>query len=375
MTDSSSFDQLLNFLAQTRGVDFREYKPTSLQRRVQKRLGQLQISDYDKYLEYLEANPDEINEFLNAVFINVTSFFRDPQAWETLRREALPSVLKNKKSGDTVRIWSAGCASGEEAYSAAILLADHFGPHIAEFDLKIYATDQDEAALSAARRGRYKAEQLKFVKPEWKNRYFTETADGSTQINREVRKHCIFGRSNLVSDAPISHVDLLICRNVLIYFNPNLQQSVLQRFRYALEDGGILFLGKAESQLSTYPEFSPISSKWRIFMAGGKEAAMRAQAEKPEPFPPDEKREYVWLKTLDRIMRETLTEGVIAFDAQNTIVTGSKSALAAWGIQLDSIVGKKLEQTEFSAICPDIRPFLEQNALGATATQFLAQLK
>ncbi len=267
MNDSSSFDQLLDFLAHTRGVDFREYKPTSLQRRVQKRLGQLHMSDYSKYLGYLQENPDEINEFLDAVFINVTSFFRDPQAWETLRREALPAVLKTKKGGDTVRIWSAGCASGEEAYSVAILLADYFGPRITEFDLKIYATDQDEAALTAARRGRYKPEQLKFVKPEWKNRYFTK-ADGLMQINREVRRNVIFGRSNLVSDAPISHVDLLICRNVLIYFNAGLQQSVLQRFRYALEDGGILFLGKAESQLSTYPEFSPISGKWRIFMAG-----------------------------------------------------------------------------------------------------------
>ncbi|PYV77767.1 MAG: hypothetical protein DMG97_01045, partial [Acidobacteria bacterium] len=172
-------------------------------------------------------NPEEINELLNTILINVTGFFRDPPAWEILRHEILPPLLKPLKTGHSFRVWSAGCASGEEAYSAAILLAEHFGPHIQEYDVKIYATDIDEDALNTARRGEYSLDSVQRVRPEWQGKYFH--GEGLLRINRDVRRLVIFGRSNLGQDAPISHVNLLICRNLLIYFDSDLQKQILKK--------------------------------------------------------------------------------------------------------------------------------------------------
>src|SRR5205807_209329 len=144
-----------------------------------------------------------------------------------------------------------------------ILIAEYFGARMPEFDVKIYATDVDENALSIARRGEYSPEQLQRVRPEWQEKYFSKAA--LPRLNREVRRMCIFGRSDLAQDAPISHVQLVICRNVLIYFDAIAQKHILNRFHYALEPGGILFLGKSESKLSSSLLFQPVDPRWRIF--------------------------------------------------------------------------------------------------------------
>src|SRR5262250_1699602 len=221
MAKEVTLKDLLQELAEQRNFDFRGYKKTTLERRFRRRMFQLSLGGYAEYGDYIRKHPDEINELLTTLLINVTEFFRDPPAWEILRHEILPPLLKRVKPGHSFRAWSAGCASGEEPYSIAMLLADHFGSRIQDYDVKIYATDIDDDALNSARRGEYSLDAVRRVRPEWREKYFH--GKGSLRVNREIRRLVIFGRSNLGQDAPISHVDLLLCRNLLIYFDSELQ--------------------------------------------------------------------------------------------------------------------------------------------------------
>ena len=153
MAKEVNLRELLQELAEERNFDFRGYKPATLDRRFRRRMFQLNLGNYAEYAEYIRQRPDEIDQLLNTILINVTGFFRDPPAWELLRNELLPKILTHLKPGHSFRAWSAGCATGEEPYSIAMLLAEHFGNHIQEYDIKIYATDIDEEALSLAARG------------------------------------------------------------------------------------------------------------------------------------------------------------------------------------------------------------------------------
>jgi two-component system CheB/CheR fusion protein len=171
---------------------------------------QLKIGSYGEYADYIRNRPSEVNDLLNAVLINVTQFFRDPQAWEVLRTEILPELTASLKPGEIFRVWSAGCATGEESYSVAILLSEQFGERVKDCDVKVYATDVDEDALNSARRGEYLSEKLRYVRPEWREKYFL--GEKVCRVTRDIRRMVIFGRSNLVSDPPISHVQLLLCR-------------------------------------------------------------------------------------------------------------------------------------------------------------------
>ncbi|HWR35284.1 MAG TPA: CheR family methyltransferase [Clostridia bacterium] len=263
MGNDLSLQQLVNSLSENRGLNLRGYKQSTLERRLRKRMFAVNINTYSEYLERLREDPREVNELLDTVLINVTEFFRDPQAWSCLRSDVLPLVLKGIRPGDSFRVWSAGTASGEEAYSLAILMAEFLGPSFSDFDVKIYATDIDEHALSVARRGEYSADRLRRLHPELRDKYFQ--GDSVLKISRDIRRMVIFGRSNLVSDAPISHCNLAICRNVLIYFDSGAQNQIIGRLHYALEPGGILFLGKAESRLSHSHLFQTLSRRWRIF--------------------------------------------------------------------------------------------------------------
>src|SRR5215467_13648143 len=263
MAKEATLKDLLQELAEQRNFDFRGYKKTTLERRFRRRMFQLNLQDYGQYGDYISRHHDEVNQLLNTILINVTEFFRDPPAWEILRHEVLPSILKRIKPGHSFRAWSAGCASGEEPYSIAILLAEHFGTRIQDYDVKIYATDIDDDALNSARRGEYSLETVRRVRAEWREKYFH--GKGLLRVNREIRRLVIFGRSNLGQDAPISHVNLLVCRNLLIYFNSDLQKQILNRLHYALEPGGVLFLGKSESQLTNSQQFQRQNARWRIF--------------------------------------------------------------------------------------------------------------
>ena len=263
-TERAAFQRLLDMLHTDYQFDFREYKTVSLLRRVRARMSQVRVEGFDTYIDYLRLHANEAAALFNTLLLNVTGFFRDPEAWEVLRREALPPLLTAAVTAGRLRVWSAGCSTGEETYSAAILIADALGARAAELDVKIYATDIDDDALSAARRAVFRVDQLKDVPADALERYFS--ADGHAyRVRRELRRWCIFGRHNLTQDPPLPQINLLICRNLLIYFKSALQERLLTRFQYALREGGVLFLGRSESMMARSRGFVPISQKWRLF--------------------------------------------------------------------------------------------------------------
>ena len=261
--------ELLRYVQASRGVDFRGYKKSSLRRRIAHRMEAVGAEGYAAYHAFLEAHPQEFAELLDTVLINVTAFFRDPEAWEALRAKVLPRIVE-RRGGENIRVWSVGCATGEEPYSLAMLFAEAVGAEEFARKVKIYATDLDEAALHAARHAAYAPREVEGVPPGLLERHFERTTNHYV-VSRELRKGVIFGRHNVAHDAPIGRVDLLVCRNLLIYLETETQDAVLRRLHYALREGGHLFLGKAETQLARSKLFEQVDLKHRIFCKAGHE--------------------------------------------------------------------------------------------------------
>jgi two-component system, chemotaxis family, CheB/CheR fusion protein len=255
---------LLDYLRRSRGFDFTGYKRTSLTRRIDKRMQEVRADGYLSYLDHLEVDPEEFAQLFNTILLNVTSFFRDPPAWEYLSAEILPKLVAAKAEDEPIRIWSAGCASGEEAYTLAMVVAEALGLEAVRERVKIYATDVDEEALSQARQARYTAKQVEGVPPELLERYFERNGDGY-MVSKDLRRSVIFGRHDLIQDAPISRIDLLVCRNTLMYLNSETQAQVLAHFSFALREGGYLLLGKAEMLLAHSNLFTSTDLKRRVF--------------------------------------------------------------------------------------------------------------
>jgi two-component system CheB/CheR fusion protein len=259
------FEVLLDHLKRSRGFDFTGYKRPSLVRRVSLRMKAVGLETFREYLDRLEVDPDEFTALFDTLLINVTSFFRDPPAWEHLIAEVLPGLLAAKGPSDPIRVWSAGCATGEEAYTLAIAFAELLGVDEMRRRVKIYGTDIDEAALTMARHATYPPKALSGVPDALAGKYF-EQFGANYIFRKDLRRAVIFGRHDLVHAAPISHIDLLACRNTLMYLNSETQARVLARMHFALEEGGILFLGKAEMLLSHADLFTPVDLKRRIFV-------------------------------------------------------------------------------------------------------------
>jgi two-component system CheB/CheR fusion protein len=258
------FEALLAYVKEARGVDFTGYKRPSLMRRVQRRMAAARVKEYGEYLDHLQVHPQEFVELFDTVTINVTAFFRDPDAWDYLQSDVLLPLIQAKAPDSAIRVWSAGCASGEEAYTLAIVLAELLGPDEFRRRVKIYATDVDENRLNEARQATYGTEDVAAIPPDLLDRYFEPVRDRFL-FRKDLRRSLIFGRNDLVQDAPISRIDLLVCRNTLMYFNAETQARILGRFHFALLDGGTLFLGKAEMLLSHSNLFSPADPKRRVF--------------------------------------------------------------------------------------------------------------
>jgi two-component system, chemotaxis family, CheB/CheR fusion protein len=371
---------LLEELAEQRNFDFRGYKKSTLERRFRRRMFQLNLGDYGEYGSYIRAHPNEVNELLNTLLINVTEFFRDPPSWEILRHEILPPLLKRIKPGHSFRAWSAGCASGEEAYSIAILLAEHFGTRIQDYDIKIYATDIDDEALNSARRGEYSQDAVHRVRTEWREKYFH--GKGPQRINREIRRLVIFGRSNLAQDAPISHVNLLACRNVLIYFDSDLQKQILGRLHYALEPGGILFLGKSESQLTNSQQFQRVNARWRIFQRITNEPVLeeRPETRQEEKEPVTQRRslaaqELDGLRQQQQHLLETIRIGVLVMAANDIITQHNSSALALCGLPAANLAGRRLQETDLFIRLPELGPHLQAARVSNELSHFPARIK
>jgi two-component system CheB/CheR fusion protein len=263
--DDPHFEALLAYLNEARGFDFTGYKRSSLVRRVNRRMAQVGLDGgYQEYLDHLQVHPDEFTQLFNTILINVTGFFRDPEAWAYLRTEVLEPMVAARPPDSPIRIWSAGCASGEEAYTLAMVLAEVLGVEAFRARVKIYATDVDAEQLAEARQAVYGEREMQAVPPELADRYFEVTGDQWT-FRKDLRRAVIFGRNDLVQDAPISRIDVLTCRNTLMYFNSETQAKILNRFHFALVEGGMLFLGKAEMLLSHGSLFTPVDLKRRIF--------------------------------------------------------------------------------------------------------------
>jgi two-component system, chemotaxis family, CheB/CheR fusion protein len=262
--EPKDFEPLLDYLTRVRGFDFAAYKRPSLMRRIQKRIQTVGIERFSDYMDYLEVHPDEFEQLFDSILINVTGFFRDESAWDLLRDEVIPTVIGELGPTRTVRIWSAGCASGEETYSIAMLLAEALERDAFRDRVKIYATDLDDQALGQARAATYMERQVQTVPPFLLDRYFIRENDRFV-FDKDLRRSVIFGRHDLIQDAPISRVNILLCRNTLMYFNTEAQNRILARFHFALVPEGVLFLGKAE-MLFTYSRlFTPIDLRRRVF--------------------------------------------------------------------------------------------------------------
>jgi two-component system, chemotaxis family, CheB/CheR fusion protein len=262
--DKVGMEDLLAFMRDARGFDFTGYKRSSLGRRIRKRMNAVDISDFGSYRDQLEADADEFGRLFDTILINVTSFFRDPEAWELLRTEVMPDVLRRLGADESLRVWCPGCSSGEEAYSLAIALAEVLGAEAFRDRVKIYATDVDEDALRTARHGVYSAKALEAVPEDLREQYFDQTG-ASFEFRLDLRRQIIFGRHDVTRDAPISHLHLLSCRNTLMYFNSATQADILDRFHFALADGGYLFLGRAEMLLADGERFEAVSIPLRTF--------------------------------------------------------------------------------------------------------------
>jgi two-component system CheB/CheR fusion protein len=266
---NTPLDGLLAHLKRTRGFDFSGYKRASLERRIAKRMDAVGVAEYSDYLDYLEVHPDEFPALFDTILINVTGFFRDPAAWDHYAEEVVPRLLGAIGADAPIRVWCAGCASGEETYTAAMVLAEALGIEAYLERVKIYATEVDEDALNQARQASYDAKAVGSIPPPLLERYF-ERGDQRFTFRKDLRRSVIFGRNDLTRDAPISRIDLLTCRNTLMYFNAETQTRILGRFHFALNPWGYLFLGKSEMLITHSDLFRPVSVKHRLFAKAGK---------------------------------------------------------------------------------------------------------
>jgi PAS domain S-box-containing protein len=301
----NSFNELLALLADKTGTNFGHYKMSTIFRRLEKRLAALNIASIDHYLSYVRDTPDEIDVLFNTVLIGVTSFYRDPDAFDALK-SYLRELINAKPVGDTLRIWTAGCASGEEAYTITMMVYDLLGQRTQDLDVQVFATDIDKRALAHARRGIYSAEQLHTMPESYLERFFTETSQGF-EVSAAVRAKVLFSKHDVTSNPPFLRIDLISCRNLLIYFDSQLQKHVIPVFHYALNPQGYLFLGRSETIGAFSDLFATTDSKSKIYRRRSanslhaiKFSAFKSQRT-PRPLPPVQ-----YEKSVAELVQETL---------------------------------------------------------------------
>ncbi|WAC03846.1 hypothetical protein N7U66_05900 [Lacinutrix neustonica] len=243
---TNSVDAIFELLEKRSGTDFSMYKPTTIMRRINHRIASLQLGSMLDYYELIKSNPRELDNLFDSVLIGVTEFFRDLNAFDHLRKQ-LADMLEDKEPGDSIRLWSVGCATGEESYSIAILLYELLGKKVNQYHIQIFASDIDERAINFGRKAIYNKELLGNVPAEIISTYFDKIDQLHYEVKKEIKQHILFTRHDITTDPPFVKLDLVVCRNLLIYFNNNLQKQTLQIFHYSLKPKGLLFLGKSES--------------------------------------------------------------------------------------------------------------------------------
>nr|MBA2562753.1 PAS domain-containing protein [Chitinophagaceae bacterium] len=262
-TNEDGFRQILALLRVRVGVDFSFYKQTTVRRRIIRRMVMLKLEKVSEYLDYLKKNKPEQDILFQDMLIPVTSFFRDSITFDTLCESIFPEIVKNK-SGNPLRIWIAGCSTGQEAYSMAMCLHEYLSDHISNCRVQIFATDISEKSIIKARSGIYSKKELDGISENRLHQFFDKT-DGSYQIKKQVRDMCVFAVHNFLKDPPFANLDLISCRNVLIYFEPFLQKKAFTMFHYALNDKGILWLGKSETTGNSSDLFIPFAKKDKFY--------------------------------------------------------------------------------------------------------------
>jgi two-component system CheB/CheR fusion protein len=260
----SAMRRIMMVLRTKTGNDFSQYKQSTIQRRIERRLGVHNLADMDAYARYLHENPAESQILFKELLINVTSFFRDKEAFEALNKEVMPRLFENKPENYIFRIWVPGCASGEEAYSLAMLFREYMDENKQEFKIQIYATDIDDNSIATARAGAYPANIAIDVSPDRLRRFFVKEEAGF-RIKKEIRELVIFAIQNVIKDPPFTKMDLISCRNLLIYLGTELQSRVIPSFHYALRPEGVLFLSPSEGIGNFTDLFGPLDKKWKIY--------------------------------------------------------------------------------------------------------------
>ena len=275
------------------GHDFSLYKKNTIFRRIERRMYVHQINTIDEYVNYLRESEREVSILFKELLIGVTSFFRDPEAFLLLKEKYLPNLLQSKPDGYQFRIWVPGCSSGEEVYSIAIIVQECLEVLGRNLDVQLFGTDLDEQAISVARAGIYLNSISIDVGPKRLEKFFTKV-DDHYQIRKSIREMVVFAEQNVIKDPPFTKLDMLCCRNLLIYFGPTLQEKLLPIFHYSLKPGGILLLGTSENIGRFAEQFTLLDKKWKIFERRTDPGGIKQALELPK------------LKALDRLPEENL---------------------------------------------------------------------
>jgi two-component system, chemotaxis family, CheB/CheR fusion protein len=351
----NELEAILEKVRQVRNFDFRNYKRATLQRRIERRMQATRCRTRTAYLALLERDPAEVSTLVSSMLIKLTTFFRDREVWQTLEGN-LVEVLRQRPDKE-LRIWSAGCATGEEAYSIAIAAAEALGPGHPGPELKVFGTDVDEDAIAFARRGVYSPEQLENVSPERLSRFFVRTGNSFT-VRKEIRRAVVFGVNNLVSDAPVSRIDLILCRNVFIYLDSDLQKRVLARFQFALRHNGLMVLGRSELIPFASRLFRPIDLARRIYRKDGQAEVAATTQDRLPPEPVALPRLLEPPVDVERLLLRNMMDSHpcphIATDNDGTVTLWSRAAARLWNRNEGDVLGKKLAALGLGGLSGDL---------------------
>ena len=260
----SGIDKIFKLLSNRSGTDFSNYKPSTIYRRIDKRLESLKISSIEDYIKFIERNKDEIETLFKSILIGVTSFFRDKDAFDILEKQ-LVNIIQQKQANQPIRIWVVGCSSGEEAYGITILLCELLNEKTNIHHLQVFASDIDDKALSVARRGIYESSVTETIPPKLLNKYFQKAGDNKYEVKKQIKSLVLFSKHDITTNPPFLKIDLISCRNLLIYFGSILQKHIIPIFHYSLNQGGYLFLGKSET-IGIYNDlFATVDAKNKLY--------------------------------------------------------------------------------------------------------------
>jgi two-component system CheB/CheR fusion protein len=357
----TTVEQILERIHDTHNLDFRNYKRPTLRRRIERRMAERKCRNAAEYLRLLNRDSTEYDALIDSLLIKVTTFFRDPEVWEELSQKLIPQMLSEKRPGEDIRVWCAGCATGEEAFTAAIVLGEAMGDAFHNQDVKVFGTDMDESAIAFARRGLYSHERVRAL-PEGLLKAWFVREPGGWAVRKELRRSVVFGVNNLVSDPPISRLDLLICRNVFIYMDAALQRRVLTRFHYAVRRHGIVVLGKSELIPFAGELFEPVDLHRRIYRKDGehdlplvrKRAASLLEQESLARATEQGSADAPAADTFYRDAVGSMRTPLITTALNGTVMVWNAAAAALWGRAEDEVSGKKLAALALPGLSGDL---------------------